>query len=369
MKEGILRRQRLGVFSTSVVYGLCLIPLPVGSHAQKLSDTGEEASLSHPDGFTNVVYVSRSIGMEDSMLHFTRYWLAGGYVHILSQSITNIRSVNSLDAVPEVAWANGSMAFELIKNAQGVFVRMRRPANWAERIEGAKQLVASGFEGRQAEFRPLEPESWQEAHEPDSWLKRYSLTVDADDYAKHNLSSPGAVIERGRLAIVVDGNPQKLSWELLFDPVTGMKRTERRWLNGNLVFEAQWNTTQSISSAQFQIQDKDLEAWRGRFGPKAGGVGLLLAAGELTGPFTVVGIVSNSAAAGAGIEPGSLILAIDGRDTTGMSQNEAVDLIRGLPGTRVKIELSTPPAQQRKPLELERQILWRPPAAGRPPTD
>jgi hypothetical protein len=239
---------------------------------------------------------------------------------------------------------------------------MKEPNNWAESVERTKQLVASKFKGQQAEFRPLDPESWQEAYKPDVWLGSYPLTVDADEDAKRNLSFPGVVIQRGRLALTFDGTPPKYGWELIFDPVTGLKRTERRWLNGNLVFEGQWNTTQSVSSAQFQISDKDLEAWRGRFGTKAAGVGFVLKSGELTGPFTIERIVSNSPAAEAHIEPGSLIVAIDGQKTQGMPIKVAVDLVRGLPGTRVKLEIADGQTQEKRTVELERRMLWIPPA-------
>lgn len=50
---------------------------------------------------------------------------------------------------------------------------------------------------------------------------------------------------------------------------------------------------------------------------------------------TITGVIANSPAERAGIQPGDVVLTIDGRSTRGMSENRASGLIRGKPGTTV----------------------------------
>jgi hypothetical protein len=295
------------------------------------------------------------------MLHLTRYWLSGSRIHILSEELPNELNASSVEDIPEVIWTKGHLTFELIRNDDGAFIRIKRPAGWREMIEQDKR----GFTPKvnEGELHILDPEAWQEIQNADSWLYKYALTVDADEDLKDSLSTPGMSSERGRLAFLQDGWKR---WELIFDPATGMKQIERRWAGDHLILQGQWNTTQAIAVAQFQIPDRDLEAWRERFGEKAGGLGLVLKSGEPMGPFSVSGVVSNSPAAAAQIEPGSVLIAIEGHTTEGMQKATAVDLIRGLPGTRVTIEIKDPGTQEKRTLELKREILVRTtaPAAG-----
>jgi hypothetical protein len=327
------------------------------AQSKDLSDTVTRATLARPSPFTNVVYSSRAISPDGKTLHSARYWLSGMRIHILSEEVPNELNASSLEDIPEAIWTKGHFTFELIKNDDGTFIRTKRPTDWREMIERDKREFTSKV--NEGELHILDPEAWQEMQEADSWLYKYALTVDADQDLKNSLSTPGMTSERGRLAFLRDDPKHSLGWELIFDPATGMKQIERRWAGDHLILQGQWNTTQAIAVAQFQIPDRDLEAWRGRFGEKAGGLGLVLKSGEPMGPFSVSGVLSNSPAAVAQIEPGSVLIAIEGHTTEGMQKATAVDLIRGLPGTRVTIEIEDPRTQEKRTLELKRQILVR----------
>jgi hypothetical protein len=292
------------------------------------------------------------------MLTSSRCWVSGNQIHLLNEEITNQWNATSLEEIPGAAWTRGRIVFEMIRNEQGAFMRMKRPSGWEEMVEQCKQGSAS--EGNGGELHILDPEAWQETRQPDSWLANYSLTVDADENLKSNLSAPGTIREPGRFALVRDDSKHSLAWELIYDPITGIKKTERRWTGDRLASLAQWSTTQAIAAAQFQIPERDLQAWRSRFGEKSGGLGLVFKSGQPVGPFTVDSVLPDSAAAAARIEPGSMLVAIDGRKTEGMQKDAAADLIRGLPGTRVTIGIKDPQTGITQTLELERRLLTPP---------
>ncbi len=67
------------------------------------------------------------------------------------------------------------------------------------------------------------------------------------------------------------------------------------------------------------------------------GVGLTLGIDEETKKLTVVSPIEDSPAAAAGILAKDEIITIDGRSTQGMDINEAVSLIRGPQGTKVRL--------------------------------
>jgi carboxyl-terminal processing protease len=69
-----------------------------------------------------------------------------------------------------------------------------------------------------------------------------------------------------------------------------------------------------------------------------GGVGMEI--GIKDDQLTVISPLKDTPAAQAGIQSGDAILSIDGRDTTGMTTDDAVALIRGKEGTTVTLELS-----------------------------
>ncbi len=69
------------------------------------------------------------------------------------------------------------------------------------------------------------------------------------------------------------------------------------------------------------------------------GVGIQLAADEKTKKLTVIAPIEDSPASVAGVLAKDIISAIDGKSTDGMPVDQAVKLIRGQPGTKVKLTI------------------------------
>ncbi len=90
---------------------------------------------------------------------------------------------------------------------------------------------------------------------------------------------------------------------------------------------------------------------RGQFG----GVGIRIS--PANGEAVIVGIVPGGAAQEAGIEPGDMIVSIDGVETSRMSFHELVSTVRGRPGTRVNIAVRKHDTEEEESHELRRTRL------------
>ena len=82
------------------------------------------------------------------------------------------------------------------------------------------------------------------------------------------------------------------------------------------------------------------------------GVGIQLAADEKTKKLTVIAPIEDSPAFTAGILAKDIITQIDAQSTDGMELNKAVSLIRGTPGTSVKLTVQR--GDKQKEFELKR---------------
>lgn len=69
------------------------------------------------------------------------------------------------------------------------------------------------------------------------------------------------------------------------------------------------------------------------------GIGIQIAPDEKTKKLTVIAPIEDTPAFTAGLLAKDIILKIDGKSTEGMDVNEAVSLIRGQPGTEVKLTI------------------------------
>ena len=76
---------------------------------------------------------------------------------------------------------------------------------------------------------------------------------------------------------------------------------------------------------------------------KYGGVGIRI--GIMKDTLTVISAVDDTPAQRLGIRPGDRIIAIEEHPTDGFSTEEAADLMRGTPGTEVKVTSSGHPGQ------------------------
>ena len=91
------------------------------------------------------------------------------------------------------------------------------------------------------------------------------------------------------------------------------------------------------------------ESTQGEFG------GLGIEVGEENGYIRIISPIDDSPADRAGIEAGDLIVEIDGRPVREMTINDAVDLLRGEPGSRISLTLMRD--DETIDVSLEREII------------
>ncbi len=88
---------------------------------------------------------------------------------------------------------------------------------------------------------------------------------------------------------------------------------------------------------------------------KFGGVGMEV--GLRNGWLTVIAPIEGTPAEKAGLKAGDRIIKIDGQSTWGMTLNEAVEKIRGKPGTKVVLTIARPGMDEPFDVELTRAII------------
>jgi carboxyl-terminal processing protease len=98
------------------------------------------------------------------------------------------------------------------------------------------------------------------------------------------------------------------------------------------------------------FQDMQAET-RGRFG------GLGMEVTEENGVVKVVSPIDDTPASRAGIKPGDLIVLLDGRSVQGLSLTEAVDAMRGAPGTTIKLTIKRAGIDKPVEITLTREII------------
>ncbi len=91
----------------------------------------------------------------------------------------------------------------------------------------------------------------------------------------------------------------------------------------------------------------------GRFG----GLGMVVGIRDMT--LTVISIIEGTPADRAGMKSGDRIMEIEGESTVNMSLQEAVNKLRGEPGTKVTLHVSTvkPAESEHKVVTLKREII------------
>jgi S1-C subfamily serine protease len=93
--------------------------------------------------------------------------------------------------------------------------------------------------------------------------------------------------------------------------------------------------------------------------PAVGVIGVVLSA--KTGEASKVKyVIEASPAAAVGLEPGSIILAVNGRSVKGLGHRDVAELLQGKPGSKVKVLVRFPRLGQEADYELKR-VEMRPP--------
>ncbi|GEA17890.1 peptidase [Moorella sp. E306M] len=96
-----------------------------------------------------------------------------------------------------------------------------------------------------------------------------------------------------------------------------------------------------------------------------GGVGLLITLDEKDKRLMVVSPFKGTPAQRAGIKSRDYIIAIDGRDTTGMDLETAANLMQGQPGTKVELTILSAGETNPRKVTLTREIIKVPTVDGK----
>ena len=129
------------------------------------------------------------------------------------------------------------------------------------------------------------------------------------------------------------------------DPVSDRELVENA-LNGMLTgLDPHSNYMNAKSFRDMQVQT------RGEFG------GLGIEVTQDNGLIKVVSPIDDTPAARAGIKPGDLILALDGKSLQGLALNDAVDKMRGPPNSKITLMIKRQGVEKPIEVSLTREII------------
>lgn len=103
------------------------------------------------------------------------------------------------------------------------------------------------------------------------------------------------------------------------------------------------------------LDEKGFKELRVRTEGQFGGIGIHI--GVVDERLTVISPIEGTPADRAGIRGGDRIAKIEGKSTVGFTTDDAVKLIRGEPGTKVKIEIARPGVEGLLSFELTREVI------------
>ena len=104
------------------------------------------------------------------------------------------------------------------------------------------------------------------------------------------------------------------------------------------------------------LTSDDFESMRERTSGEFGGLGIEVIMNE-DGFIHVVAPIDDTPAFRAGIIAGDLIIGIDGESVQGMTQNEAIDLLKGAPGTDVTVTIAREEVPEPFDVDIVRDVI------------
>ncbi len=103
------------------------------------------------------------------------------------------------------------------------------------------------------------------------------------------------------------------------------------------------------------LDESDFKELRIRTEAQFGGIGIHI--GMVEDQLTVIAPIEGTPAARAGIRAGDRVVEIEDKSTQGFTTEDAVKLLRGEPGTKVRIKVARPGVEDIIPFELTRAII------------
>jgi PDZ domain len=339
-----------------------------------LSSTIAETHLPVPvNQFTNLFYLRRQMEPGERVAWQERAWILNGkFRNLREELVFSENPPATLDKIPEAAWQKAEAGYEMIQTGRDIAVRVRGifDFGWTHGVSSQTWVATVVSRSELASVTGI-GELVSRQGEPltiTNWVNAGSMLAKPSTYFPHvdlqMLKGNASVVWEQDKAIWKAGTQTGITnvvWELEFDPVTQLKRRERLWARSQLISEVRWYTDAMIDPNQFYVSDHDQDKWRQpertRSVKPARGIGILLKPRE-SGPFTIEGVLADSAAEKAGIESGEVMTSINGQSTAGMPTILFVTLCtKDDVGTPVIIEVRSPETGERNLYNLRRRKL------------
>ncbi len=149
-------------------------------------------------------------------------------------------------------------------------------------------------------------------------------------------------------------------YELLRRLVDVMDQIERNYVDKGVTREqlleaAIRGMMKELDPYSNYVAPSDVTAFRTSIDQKFGGIGLQV--GVQNRILTVTSPIAGSPAYKAGVQSGDQIVEIEGKAALGLSIDQAVDRLKGDPGTEVSFTIQRPSTGERKVIKVKREIV------------
>jgi carboxyl-terminal processing protease len=153
----------------------------------------------------------------------------------------------------------------------------------------------------------------------------------------------------------LSGNPDQ-DWQIFGDAYDSIVSKLPDWAQQN---HADWMVLRSMTDSlhdghtSFLTPDEVARSHETSFA----GIGVLMSRPQDNQPPLIAEIFPNSPAAASGLKRGDRIIAVDGQDVTGQSVGDVANLIRGQPGTTVRLQVTRLNASQPMDFMMKRATV------------